>query len=141
MRAEGWRVAVAMLRDHPLLGIGPGRYPEEQPRYSKLNDPAHAYNILLHTGAELGGLGLAAYALIWGRLLVRTLRRMRGSTAALTAFAAHAMLLTFLLRSQSEHFLANLPASFRMLLVAGFLLGLAEAASRRAPRESDGLAL
>jgi O-antigen ligase len=130
-RLEGWRVAMAMLRDHPWLGVGPGRYAEEHARYSATPDTTHAYNIVLHTGAELGLGGLVAYLAIWARLLVRTLKAVGPTTTGFTAFAAHAMMLVFFIRSQSEHFLANLPTSFRMLLVLGFVFGLAEAAIRR----------
>lgn len=129
-RRQGWRAAWGMLRDHPFVGVGPGRYPAEYPRYSTLADSAHAYNLPLHVGAELGVVGLVAYAAIWARLLVQTLRHAGRTTIGLTAFAAHGILLAFLLRSQSEHFLANLPASFRMLLALGVLFGLAEAACR-----------
>jgi O-antigen ligase len=136
MRVEGWRVAAAMMRDHPLFGVGPGRYPEEYANYSTQQDPAHAYNTPLHVGAELGLVGLLAYAALWGRVLVLTLTRFGRTAAGLTAFAAHALLVAFLLRSQSEHFLANLSTSYRMLLFLGLLFGLAEACARTAPSGS-----
>ncbi len=128
IRSEGWRVAGAMMRDHPLLGVGPGRYREEYPRYSTTGDSGHAYNIVLHEGAELGYLGLLAYLLMWARVLWRSLRAAGRSPAGVAALATHGMLVAFFLRSQSEHFLANLQASFRVLLLLAFLFGLAEAA-------------
>jgi O-antigen ligase len=133
IRVEGWRVATAMLRDHPLFGVGPGRYSEEYARYSTWQDPAHAYNLFFHTAAELGLCGLLAYAVLWTRVLALTLTRSSG--AGLAAFAAHGLLVAFLVRSQSEHFLANLPTSYRTLLLLGLLFGLAEAWARR---ESSG---
>jgi putative inorganic carbon (HCO3(-)) transporter len=129
IRSEGWRVARAMLHDHPLLGVGPGRYREEYPHYSTTGDRGHAYNIILHQGAELGYLGLAAYLALWARVLWRTLRAADRSPAGVAACATLGMLVAFFLRSQSEHFLANLDASFRLLLLLAFLFGLAEAAS------------
>jgi hypothetical protein len=83
---------------------------------------------VFHTGAELGLPELIGYVAIWGRALVGMLRRSSLSTSGATALAMHAMPVTFLLHSQSEHFLANLAASFRFLLVAGVIVGLAEAA-------------
>jgi O-antigen ligase len=122
IRAEGWRVASAMMRDHPVSGVGPGRYREEYPNYSTTGDSGHAYNIVLHGGAELGYLGLLAYLAMWASVLWRSLRA-RG----IAALATHGLLVAFFLRSQSEHFLANLEASFRLLLLLAFLFGLAEA--------------
>lgn len=133
IRSEGWRIAEAMMRDHPLVGVGPGRFREESIHYVDIRtgDRLHAYNLILHEGAELGYLGLAAYLAMWARVLWRTLRLVRASGRGRTmegvaALAAHGMLVAFLVRSQSEHFLANLDASFRMLLLLAFLFGLAE---------------
>lgn len=134
LRRDGWHAGTAMLRDHLWLGVGPGRYPDEHAKYSTVTDRAHAYNLVVHTGAELGLIGLAVSLAIWTRLAVRTLRAAGPSEIGLVAFAAHAMLLTFFVRSQSEHFLANLPSSLRMLLLLGFLFGLGEAVVR-APSE------
>jgi O-antigen ligase len=138
IRSEGWRVAMAMMREHPVLGVGPGRYREEYPHYSSTGDSGHAYNIVLHEGAELGYLGLAAYLAMWARVLWRSLRAAGRSAAGVAALATHGMLVAFFLRSQSEHFLANLDASFRVLLLLAFLFGLAEAASASASAAGDG---
>ncbi len=138
IRSEGWRVAAEMMRDHPLLGVGPGRYRQEYPQYSTTGDSGHAYNIVLHEGAELGYLGLLAYLLMWARVLWRSLRAAGRSPAGVAALATHGMLVAFFLRSQSEHFLANLQASFRVLLLLAFLFGLAEAAWASASFRSRG---
>ena len=138
IRSEGWRIAEAMMRDHPLVGVGPGRFREESIHYVDIRtgERLHAYNLILHEGAELGYLGLAAYLAMWARVLWRTLRTVRVSRRALdgvAALAVHGMLVAFLVRSQSEHFLANLEASFRMMLLLALLFGLAESVGRRAP--------
>jgi O-antigen ligase len=129
IRAEGWRVAEEMMRAAPWLGVGPGRYRVDYGRYSTRSDSFHAYNIVLHTGAEIGLVGLAVYLWLWGRALWISLAaasdRSREGAAAL---AVHGMLVAFFLRSQSEHFLANLTTSFRLLLLVGVLIGLAEGA-------------
>jgi O-antigen ligase len=139
IRSEGWRVASAMLHDHPLAGVGPGRYREEYPNYSSTGDRGHAYNIVLHEGAELGYLGLAAYLALWARVLWRSLRASGRSAAGVAALAAHGMLVAFFVRSQSEHFLANLDASFRLLLLLAFVFGLAESVAS-APRSAARVA-
>jgi O-antigen ligase len=146
IRSEGWRIAEAMMRDHPLVGVGPGRFREESIHYVSSGsgvsggDRLHAYNLILHEGAELGYLGLAAYLAMWARVLWRTLQTVRDSGRAfgrardgVAALAAHGMLVAFFVRSQSEHFLASLDASFRMLLLLAVLFGLAESVGRRPP--------
>jgi hypothetical protein len=87
----------------------------------------------LHEGAEVGYLGLTAYFLMWARVLWRTLRTLRAagrSADGVAALATQGMLIAFLVRSQSEHFLANLDASFRVLLLLAVLFGLAESLGR-----------
>jgi O-antigen ligase len=134
IRSEGWRAAQQMLRDHPLLGVGPGHFRAESVHYASQGDVLpHAYNIVLHEGAEVGYLGLAAYFLMWARVLWRTLRTLRAagrSADGVAALATQGMLIAFLVRSQSEHFLANLDASFRVLLLLAVLFGLAESLGR-----------
>ena len=50
----------------------------------------------------------------------------------LTATASlHGMLVAFLVRSQGEHFLANLGTSFRFVILTGLLIGLANACRAR----------
>lgn len=164
IRSEGWRVARAMVAEHPVLGVGPGRYREEYANYSRKGDSTHAYNIVFHEAAELGYLGLAAYLAMWARVLWRTFRvaiaadtarvgtaAAAGAAAATSAaavsnaaasacvaaaLATHGMLVAFFLRSQSEHFLANLGASFRVLLLLAFLFGLAESLTARRPGDA-----
>lgn len=71
------RYALAMLRDHPVLGVGPGRVggagalnPDEelQVRYG-LPDHAYADNQYVRTAMELGTLGLLAL----GAMILTTL--------------------------------------------------------------------
>jgi O-antigen ligase len=131
IRSEGWRVARSMMGDHPLLGVGPGHFRAESVHYANPGDVLpHAYNVVLHEGAEVGYLGLAAYLAIWARVLWRTLRATGRSAERVAALATHGMLVAFFVRSQSEHFLANLDASFRVLLLLAFLFGLAESLGR-----------
>jgi O-antigen ligase len=142
VRAEGWRVASEMMRQHPWLGVGPGRYSIAYAQFTTRQDATHAYNIVLHTGAEIGWIGLAAYLALWARVLwisfAAAIDRRRESVSAL---AVHGMLVAFLARSQSEHFLANLTTSMRLLLLLGLLFGLAEGARAWQRRQRQAPAL
>lgn len=139
IRAEGWRVATEMRRSAPWFGIGPGRYPIDYNKYSARHDATHAYNIVLHTGAELGWLGLAAYLLLWARVLWISFAAAADRGAeGVSALAVHGMLVAFFARSQSEHFLANLTTSVRLLLLLAVLFGLAEGARAWRRRSAAG---
>lgn len=126
IRQAGWTAALAMLKTHPVTGVGLGRYPAEYEARGLGTDSTHAYNIVLHVAAETGVIGLAVWLLVWTRVVWLGLRAAGRTPAGVTAFAVHAMLVAFLVRSQSEHFLANLDTSLRLLVIVGLLVGLAE---------------
>jgi len=112
LRLDAWKSAVAMLRNYPVAGVGPGQFRTVARMYagfppgvkltrmekSKLRHLDHGHNLFLHVGAEAGWPGLAA--LIWGciavaRVALRTLKTVpderrrgvtRGIIAALTGF-------------------------------------------------------
>lgn len=82
-RLELWSRAISMIEDFPFTGAGmngfrrvmPVMYPVllTQPEV----DVSHAHNQLLHTGAELGLVGLVAYIALWigvAAMLVRAWR-------------------------------------------------------------------
>jgi O-antigen ligase len=126
-----------MFREHPWVGVGLGRYPADYTRRGVGPDSTHAYNIVVHVAAETGMAGLVPYLVLWGRVLWLSLREASRRGAGPAAFAVHGMLVAFFLRSQSEHFLANLATSFRLLMLLGVLFGLAEGlAALRSRREA-----
>jgi O-antigen ligase len=70
-----------LLADHPVLGVGFGNYerraPEYYARHPLADRRSHAHNSFLQIAAEAGGVGLAAFCWIFGRILAvgRRLRR------------------------------------------------------------------
>lgn len=86
-RIEVWKAVIEMIRDRPILGIGPGNnafnkiYPlYQRPRFTALS----AYSILLELAVETGFIGLTCF--IW--LLIVTcnqavlqLQRLRSHTS------------------------------------------------------------
>lgn len=72
-RLEMWDASVRIFADHPLLGIGPTRFPEVAPAYiERDNWRRHAtpHNFVLTVGVEMGLAGLLVLA--W--LGIRTAR-------------------------------------------------------------------
>ena len=141
IREQGWRAAQGMFADHPLVGVGLGGYQREYYERHLGADSSHAYNIVLHVLAETGALGLLGWLALWGRALYVGVRHTRKTPRGAAIFALHGMLVAFLVRSQSEHFLANLMTSDRLLLLVALWIGLTEGlaldASRRAGRVAE----
>ncbi|MDZ8186512.1 MAG: IctB family putative bicarbonate transporter [Nostoc sp. ChiSLP02] len=105
-RRNVWDAVFEMIRDRPILGIGPGHnsfnkvYPlYQRPRYTALS----AYSILLEVAVETGFVGLACFlwliivALNTALLQIRRLRQLRniegfwliGAIAILLGMLAH----------------------------------------------------
>jgi O-antigen ligase len=61
-----WQEAWGLLGDHPLSGVGPGRFSLESPTAAD-PDLAWAHSALLQAGAELGwvGAGLLLLVVVW----------------------------------------------------------------------------
>jgi putative inorganic carbon (HCO3(-)) transporter len=99
-----WRSGVAMWRDHPWLGVGPGGVKREYARYALpeavKKRTGHVHNTPLQILVERGVLGLAAWLAIWVAFYARAIRLLRrlsneaqleralvvGSLAAITGF-------------------------------------------------------
>ncbi len=77
--------AALVIVDHPILGVGPGMFPNYYERYAEVvgilvkNDvEREAHNLYLGVGAELGVVGLAAFiwiALLTARMILIARRR------------------------------------------------------------------
>ena len=99
-----WRSGIAMWREHPWLGVGPGGVKREYRNYAQAEAlkrrTGHLHNSALQILVELGVAGLLAWLWIWVAFLteaVRLLRRLpaaaireralvAGSIAAITGF-------------------------------------------------------
>jgi putative inorganic carbon (HCO3(-)) transporter len=65
-----WETSWAMLRDHPILGIGSGNFPRLQEQYLPPAPGArigrsHAHNIYLHLAVERGVFAFVAFGWMW----------------------------------------------------------------------------
>lgn len=97
VRAALWDEAREILADHPLTGVGPGRFEEVQ-QVSRDPDLRFAHSALLQQGAEQGYIGIALLVAIVGWAFVRGALAETGSlvpavgAASLTALSLHASL-------------------------------------------------
>lgn len=149
-RMNVWMSALDMVRDRPILGIGPGNdvfnkiYPlYQRPRYSALS----AYSVPLEIAVETGLIGLTAFA--WLLLTILTqgwlqLRKLRDSgnlqgywliaaIAAIVGMMAHGLVDTVWYRPQ-----INTLWWFMVAIVASYYNGpLAKVAPSDPPAERN----
>jgi len=61
-RLNYWRAAIAIIKDHPFLGVGPGNFQEVFLKYKVglSTNTRYAHNIFLHAWAETGAVGFIA---------------------------------------------------------------------------------
>jgi putative inorganic carbon (HCO3(-)) transporter len=88
-RVIQYRNTLQMARAHPLLGVGPGNWMLEYPRYASREDPSYdpasrapttrlPQSDWVALAAERGFIALALLVLAGGVLVLRCLRRIRG---------------------------------------------------------------
>ncbi len=82
-RLAMWRSGLAMIADHPLLGVGPGEVRSWYPHYRRPEavrlSTGHLHNSPIHIAAERGLPALAAWTWLWVvffRAGIRILRRV-----------------------------------------------------------------
>lgn len=88
-----WREAVAIIKDHPLLGVGLGNYSLAIKPSATYREPRYAHNLFLDTAAEIG-LPVALFLTIALMLLVaRSFRApdvfIRAGGVSLSIFLLH----------------------------------------------------
>jgi O-antigen ligase len=134
-RTRFWSVAVEMLRDEPLLGVGPDNFRWRFADYSGVdadNLGIHAHDQYLETLADTGVLGFLSFAWLLAALIVRSIQCLRQSPredrpwraallAGLSAWLVHAVVDDF------ERFW---PTSVAFWLIAGLSLSHWRARSR-----------
>ena len=93
-RLRLWETALRIIRAHPILGVGPGRWHTAFVQYHVPGfywSDAHAHNDVLAVTANAGLLGLAAFVWMWGavaRTTVGAARARRGGVLVLAGVLA-----------------------------------------------------
>jgi O-antigen ligase len=131
-----WRRTLAMVADHPLVGVGPGNWPVVFPRYaepgatrdgvlSAARAPRQAHNDLLERAAETGIPGLLALGLLAAGVATAARRRLREGDhdTRMTAAAATGALVALGVLSFAS-FPLEMPGT---LALGGLALGLVAA--------------
>ncbi|HET8532342.1 MAG TPA: O-antigen ligase family protein, partial [Methylomirabilota bacterium] len=76
-----WKSGLAMWRERPILGVGPGGVKRDYVRYAReeavKKRTGHVHNTPLQILVERGVLGLAAWLWLWVAFFTHALRRLR----------------------------------------------------------------
>jgi O-antigen ligase len=143
-RLRLWQTALRMALDHPLLGVGTGRYAFFFPQYA--GELARgfgpfwgtAHSLYLHLLAEQGLIGLASFALLFGGVWLGAARRLPGldEPRALALAGLLAALAGWLVYGVVQ-FTFRIPALvYLAALLAGAAVALAPPAARPLPRRA-----
>ncbi len=100
-----WRSGLAMFRDHPLTGVGPGGMKEIYDRYmlpQATERAGHLHSVPVHVLASMGLVGLAAFALLYGSLFACAGRARGPGLAAAVRLGVTALLAGFLVNGLFE---------------------------------------
>ena len=121
-RVEIWKASAAMVRDYPVLGIGPKCFRDNRKRYHIPNDQGEAHNQFLHVAAEVGFLGLTAF-LFWlgscARFVVTRAKRPTDNLAKALWYGALGGLVVILVQGLTAPIFSN-----EMALIFLLLMGL-----------------
>jgi O-antigen ligase len=107
-----WRSGIAMWRERPVLGVGPGGVKRDYARYAlpeaAKQRTSHVHSTPLQILVERGLLGLAAWVAIWAVFIARCiglLRRLPAEAHAARALVAGSLaaIVGFLVAGLTEH--------------------------------------
>ena len=81
-RLAMWSAGLTLVREHPVMGIGPGQvkrlYPEYAPAYAVRRHTSHLHNTPLQIAVERGIPGLVLWLWMFAAFFVRSVRIWRG---------------------------------------------------------------
>ncbi len=130
-RLAWWKAAAGMFADHPVTGIGLGRYPRSLEAYGGGRSRENAHNLLLQFLAEAGlpgALAFGAFAVVLCLTFFRRVRRAADARIGAIALGGSLGVVAFLLTLVTGHTL--LLASGQMLF-ASFLAAAGSCAASR----------
>lgn len=90
-RLNYWRTSIAIIKDHPFLGVGPGNFQEVFLKYKVglSTDTRYAHNIFLHIWAETGFLGFLGAVFLVFTFISKSILKSRYIFLAGLAFLLH----------------------------------------------------
>ncbi len=144
-RVAMWKAGRAMIADHPLTGVGPGRVKPLYPSYRVpgfVNPiPGHLHNNLVMIAAETGIPSLLAYLAFVGAFFLGALRILRrtprGDPARGVTLGAIGAMAALFAAGMFEYNFGDVEVLMATLVVATLPFAAARAAARRRLESAD----
>jgi O-antigen ligase len=134
-RTAIYRANLEIIHDHPLLGLGYGRYKAASTpyydRFPEADRRSHAHSNILQVAAEAGLVGLAAFCLLFAVMLRRgfdAIAAADGPWQWATAAGAWVGVATFLFAGLTQYSFGDAEVVISMWLAAAVLMRCAEPA-------------
>jgi putative inorganic carbon (hco3(-)) transporter len=134
-RPEIWETALDITIEHSLVGIGVNQFEHEAVQrslFERGRTLENAHSIPLSLAAETGVIGLAAFLVLVGQLVARSLRALvaRDRLVRVLAFGVSAALVAFLVQGLTVTLIRVPVLTGMFFLLAGLLTGLADLSRR-----------
>ena len=127
-----YRTNFEIVHDHPVLGLGFGRYKRAAApyydRHPEADRRSHAHSNYLHMAAEAGLVGLAAFARLWAQVLRLGWEAVAGASAAAvpglwsTAAGAWVAIVGFLVGGITQYTFGDNEVALTMWVTVAILL-------------------
>ena len=144
-RGDYWRGAIAIARDHPWLGTGPGTFGSIYPKYkiATTEEAQLVHNSFLQMWSDSGVVGFLTFALLWLVALRDAFQLARQRRYDPAAIAVCAALAGWAVHSLMDFDLYIPGVAMPAFLLLGVLQGLKELPQVKpvAPREQSRLAI
>jgi hypothetical protein len=143
-----WKLAVPMIKDYPLTGVGMGSYIIEVSNYSKLRNvylpgPESAENYVLQVGTELGLAGVFLIAWVFWELIRQINRSLKNvPSSAKERFVlsgAIAGIVSYMMTIQVHTFIGSYEIKYFFWLLVGLVFCLGPRPSTGAEDRPQGL--
>jgi O-antigen ligase len=145
-RVYMWRSGLAIWREHPVLGVGPGELKRVYERYALpeavKKRTGHVHNTPLQMLVERGALGLAAWLWIWVAFFARAIGLLRrlpeeATSARTLVIGSVAAIVGFLVAGLSEFNFGDsevVMVAWAVMALPWVVQGAVETSSRRMER-------
>jgi len=144
-RGDYWRGAIAIARDHPWLGTGPGTFGSIYPKYkiAATEEAQMVHNNFLQMWCDSGVVGFLTFALLWLVAVRDAFQLARQRLYDPAAIAVCAALAGWVVHSLIDFDLYIPGVAMPAFLLLGVLQGLKELPQTRPviPREQTRLAI
>ena len=136
-----WKLAIPMIKEYPLTGVGIGGYIIEVSNYAEIFEtniitPESAENYILQVGSELGLIGL--FLILW--IFWEIIRQMKRSHRKIPdndgykfiLIGAAAGIISFFINIQAHTYIGSYEIKYAFWLLVGLLFALGRDAGEKA---------